>query len=299
MRRFIPKTHPASQSKRPARTGLGRRSFSAAFTIVELIVVIAVIGILASVTMIAYGGIRGGSNDKSVLTDIDSVDGIETQYAVQSNTQGKVWNSGSGIDTNLQFTPSAGNVIDVSSNGTGYCVKAYNPTAATYKSLATAAQKESQTGACGAAIVPITLTFNYSASVQTFTVPAGVTKVTLQVWGGAGGGCWADMPGWPGYGGYAKGNLAVTGGNVLNITVGYNGSPGYNSYSCPGSDGSNSQVNRPAASALLLGVGGTGGDYDTDGYSGGGYTYAGVTNTATSTGTSSIGKVTVTYTPGV
>lgn len=291
MSRSIQKTNPYRQ------TSLSRRGFSAAFTIVELIVVIAVIGILASVTMIAYGGIRGGSNDKAVLTDIDSVDGIETQYAVQSNTQGKVWNSGSGIDTNLQFTPSSGNVIDVSSNGTGYCVKAYNPTAATYKSLATAAQKESQTGACGAAIVPITLTFNYTGGLQTFTVPSGVTKAVVTVWGAHGGNCYYDMGGGGGGGGYAKGTLAVVGGNVLNITVGVVGYDVYDfSY---GGTGGNSQVNRPAASALLLATGGTGGTNDEDGSPGGGYTYAGVTNTSTSTGTSWLNKITVTYTPGV
>jgi ferredoxin len=66
-----------------------------------------------------------------------------------------------------------------------------------------------------------TLTFNYTGALQTFTVPAGITSVTIEAWGAQGQG------GNGGLGGYVKGDMIVTPGQVLNIYVGdqngYNG----------------------------------------------------------------------------
>lgn len=60
--------------------------------------------------------------------------------------------------------------------------------------------------------------FNYTGGLQTFTVPAGVTSLTIQAWGAQGGG----VDG--GNGGYAAGILAVTPGQVLDLYVGGQGS---------------------------------------------------------------------------
>ena len=64
------------------------------------------------------------------------------------------------------------------------------------------------------------INFNYTGSMQTWTVPAGVTQVTLETWGAQGGpgNVGGNDPG--GLGGYAKGDLSVTPGQVLNIYVG-------------------------------------------------------------------------------
>ena len=124
------------------------RSFSTAFTIVELVVVITIIGILATLTIVAYNGIQQQARDKTVLADLDGLDGIETQYGLKNSTAGKSWYSGSGIDNSLNFTPTPGNIIDVVINGTDYCMRAYNPGATTYKSLTTAATKGSSVNAC-------------------------------------------------------------------------------------------------------------------------------------------------------
>ncbi|WKZ75418.1 MAG: HYR domain-containing protein [Vicingaceae bacterium] len=86
-------------------------------------------------------------------------------------------------------------------------------------------------GTCGAVVnyvTPVgvnpcgsgTQTFNYTGSAQTFTVPAGVTKITIEAWGAQGQG------GNGGLGGYVKGDLVVTPGQTLNIYVG--GQDGYN-----------------------------------------------------------------------
>lgn len=60
-------------------------------------------------------------------------------------------------------------------------------------------------------------------TVQTFTVPAGVTSITAEMWGAGGGG----KTGLGGGGGYAKGDIAVTPGQILTITVGEGGSLNY------------------------------------------------------------------------
>jgi hypothetical protein len=65
--------------------------------------------------------------------------------------------------------------------------------------------------------------FYYTGGQQTWVVPAGVTSVTIEAWG-AQGGVYSSAT--PGYGGYAKGTLAVTQGQILYIYVGGQGSGG-------------------------------------------------------------------------
>ncbi len=117
------------------------------YTIAELIVVIVVIGILATLTIVSYNGVQQRARDKSVLSDLDSLDGIETRYGLRNNVIGKAYYSGSGVDAALNFTPSPGNVIDVVIDASDYCIRGYNPQA-TKNSLSNATTKESSTGAC-------------------------------------------------------------------------------------------------------------------------------------------------------
>ena len=68
--------------------------------------------------------------------------------------------------------------------------------------------------------------FNYTGGTQTWTVPAGITQVVIEVWGAQGGGslcCSGTQPDDGGQGGYATGTLAVTAGEVLRIYVGQQG----------------------------------------------------------------------------
>jgi len=119
------------------------------FTVIELIIVIIVIAILATIVLVGYSNIQGQARDKSVQSDLDTLDGIETDFGTKNNVAGEAWYSGSGIDANLNFTPSAGNVIDVVINSTDYCIRGYNLSAATYNKISTAAIKESIPGVCG------------------------------------------------------------------------------------------------------------------------------------------------------
>ena len=69
-------------------------------------------------------------------------------------------------------------------------------------------------------------TYNYSPDVQVFTVPAGVTQLTLNLVGGEGGRGGRDAAGRPPLGGYLgdiTGTIDVTPGEVLSIAVGHGG----------------------------------------------------------------------------
>ena len=73
-------------------------------------------------------------------------------------------------------------------------------------------------------------TFSYTGSQQTFTVPSGVTTITIKAWGGQGGmynSSWGA-----GKGGYSTGTLNVSSGETLYIYVGGQGN----------SSGSNVQI---------------------------------------------------------
>ncbi|MCB0402094.1 MAG: HYR domain-containing protein, partial [Flavobacteriales bacterium] len=87
-------------------------------------------------------------------------------------------------------------------------------------------------------------TFNFTGGMQTFTVPAGVTSVTIQAYGAQGGSNAGGVTG--GLGGYATGTLAVTPGDVLNVYVG--GTSGYN--------GGGTRGNQPCATAVAGNGGG-------------------------------------------
>jgi hypothetical protein len=65
-------------------------------------------------------------------------------------------------------------------------------------------------------------TFLYTGSNQSFTVPAGVTSVTVSLWG-AGGGYNGYYGGGAGGGAYIKGILTVTPGQVLSVISGAGG----------------------------------------------------------------------------
>ena len=65
-------------------------------------------------------------------------------------------------------------------------------------------------------------TFSYTGALQTYTVPAGVTAIQVDVQGATGGNSVASAPG--GKGGRVQAVIAVTPGQVLNIFVGGAGS---------------------------------------------------------------------------
>ena len=85
-------------------------------------------------------------------------------------------------------------------------------------------------------------TFSFTGGLQTYTVPAGVTSLTVSAWGAQGGsgaiGGGGVAGGVGGLGAYATGTLAVTPGQVLNIFVGGQGATPTGGFNGGGSGGS-------------------------------------------------------------
>ena len=57
-------------------------------------------------------------------------------------------------------------------------------------------------------LIPYTRVFNYTGTIQTFTVPTGVTSVNIYCWG-AGGGAGGNVGGRGGNGGFIKATLTI------------------------------------------------------------------------------------------
>ena len=72
-------------------------------------------------------------------------------------------------------------------------------------------------------IVSGTQTFSYTGSQQTFTIPGGVTSITIKAWGAQGGDGGPTGPSIGGKGGYSTGDLSVNAGETINIYVGGEG----------------------------------------------------------------------------
>ena len=148
-------------------------------------------------------------------------------------------------------------------------------------------------------------TFSYTGSMQTWTVPAGVTSVTFTADGAAGAGSSAGY-GNGGLGGRVQGTLNVTPGQVLNIYVGGAGSGatgGYNgggsgptSYPTWGGGGGGATDIRIGGTALadrvLVAAGGGGAGYNCGGstnHGGGGGGTTGITGWQCNSQTSYVG----------
>jgi prepilin-type N-terminal cleavage/methylation domain-containing protein len=117
------------------------------FTIIELVVVIAVIGILMTVILVVYSGIQLRVIDSSVEADVNRMNVAELKYIESHGNAGKAYYSGDGLDADLNFVPSSGNVIDVAINATSFCIRGYNESG-TKNSIFNAYSKGSTPTAC-------------------------------------------------------------------------------------------------------------------------------------------------------
>lgn len=131
-------------------------SYKRGFTMVELLIVVVVIAMIVALTAVVYTGIQQRARDNAVLSDIDAVESEIARYSVNnSGMYGAelVWysglNGGPSSNANIVFTPSPGNVIDVVTSDSQYCIRAYNIGSGKYPRLSVAAYKESVDGACG------------------------------------------------------------------------------------------------------------------------------------------------------
>ena len=144
--------------------------------------------------------ISGGSI--TGITDLTVADGGTGASSITSNSV-ILGNGTSALSGNLVAPSTSGNIL--TSNGT------------TWQSTALPA------GATGPNVQVFT-------SSGTFTVPAGITKLTVDVWGGGGGGANSFVGGTAaagGYGGFGRVSLTgLTPGASITVTVGAGGNAG-------------------------------------------------------------------------
>jgi len=101
-------------------------------------------------------------------------------------------------------------------------------------------------------------------SSTTFTVPAGITKIIVEAWGGGGSGGagnFGSVYGAGGMGGgYGKGLYTVTPGDLITITIGAGGADVSVSCGLGNDGGTTTVVNSSTGSTLITSTGGQGGN---------------------------------------
>jgi hypothetical protein len=144
-----------------------------------------------------YGGGGGGSYyNATYVTNFSGSNGT-SNVAIATGIAGVISGAGKG---------GAGGSINNGNNG---CIvltpAAGNPVALVFNNYPLLSQ-----------------TFQYTGANQTFTVPSGVTSLSVSIWG-AGGGYNGYYGAGAGAGAYLKGTLTVTPGKVLSFVVGPGG----------------------------------------------------------------------------
>jgi hypothetical protein len=130
-------------------------------------------------------------------------------------------------------------------------------------------------------VAPSTNTFNYTGSTQTYTVPAGVTSVTITAIGAQGGNLNSVQGG---YGANITGTFAVSAGNVLTIFAGEQGI-----FSNPGAGGGGGSGVLLNGVPLIVAGGGGGASWANGGNGDAGYNASTTTSGVNSSGAGGTG----------
>lgn len=191
---------------------------------------------------VADGGTGATSNAatsyalKGANSDITSLSGLSTALSV---AQGGTNNASLAVTAGGVVYTDGSKLVNVGAGTSGQVLQSNGASAPTW-------------GTAGGGLTG----FEKLTSTQTWTVPAGITKVLVELCGGGGGGSTSnDYTG--GGGGYAKGMVTVTPGASITATVGAGGSGA-------GSSGGTSSFSTVSA------TGGTSGIYYSPGIGGSG-----------------------------
>ena len=190
----------------------------------------------------------GASTDTwgtKINTDLDSIDALFDTGPVLKKTKGGTGTASPALvaGTNIGITNSWPNqtiafsgTLPVASGGTNGTASptaggvAYGTGSAyAFNSVGTSGQVLTSNGSSAPSWGTPTVVSQpnctvYTSGTNTFTVPTGITKIMVEVWGGGGGAAIGQFAG--GGGGYSKGILSVTPGNTITATVGAGGTGG-------------------------------------------------------------------------
>lgn len=188
--------------------------------------------------------------------------------------------SNSASQTTIYYaTPSSGNVSSWSTASNGLPVSRTKFGAAVWNNRLYVVGGTS--GNAGETVFP-------SATNTTFTVPTGITTITVKTWGAGGGGgngsAGTGVGGAGGGGGYAQADITVTAGESLTVNVG-NGGTANTTASYAGNGGGFSALLRTGTYLIQAGGGGGGGGTSGTGTGGAGGAGGGTSGVAGTAGT--------------
>lgn len=207
------------------RVNIGPK-YNNGFTIIELLVIIFVISVLATITFLSYNGWRAATDVAQMKSDLHG--------AVAAMESARNFGNSYPLTVPTTFTPSSGTTMAGGSlDGKRYCVSAA-VNGVMYRVTNTNPNPEQTTLGC---IYTYTLT---TSGVSTWTAPSYLTNgysIKLEVWGQRGGDSTDGYPG--GAGGYSSGYITVNPNDVLNLGVNVGGGGAGSSYydSCVGYGG--------------------------------------------------------------
>lgn len=136
------------------------RQFPQGFTILEILIVIAVVGILAAVAVGSYGSAQQRAYDVAVLSDISQMDGALAHYGLRNDIKDYssiIADDSSGASSEAQamkayektldFKITKGDIVDVKATNDAkeYCIRAYNPKSRIYNNAFNAKSFSSRT----------------------------------------------------------------------------------------------------------------------------------------------------------
>lgn len=206
---------------------------SDAFTIVELLVVIVVIGILAAITIVSYTGISSRANASVLQSDLDNASkqlklyqAEHSVYPTSLNASNCPLDSSGTLDNTYCLKPGSGITYKYSVDNTLnpkafslYATKNNDEYFATNNSTPVSTTQVSATGGAITSLNGYNIhTFTASG---TFTVTGG-GNVEVLVVGGGGGGGW-DVGGGGGAGGLIYNSLYAVTSQTYTITIGTGG----------------------------------------------------------------------------
>lgn len=159
---------------------------NAGFTIVELLIVIVVIAILASIIVVGYSGAREQAMQSNVKTDLRAA---SAQVKVEKSNKGKYPATQAEVDGGKGLKKSAGTTYQYVAGSTGYCISASSDRTSKVFRI-TSSQGNVEEGTCAGfdvgpvvaqALQPLTLHDPFTDGVMTFLSfrwPTGVSSAT-------------------------------------------------------------------------------------------------------------------------
>lgn len=198
------------------------KQFTRGFTLVEILIVITVIAIIASMSVMMYTGSRERAKQVSVIADANSLEEALTGMQLRNGGvlsfgdldadgeddgyyTGDADNCGAGevleeLNAELEFSPSGDNCLDVrlADSGREFCIRSYNPRAETYNSVFNAytltslndidgADCQYETTLYSGGAVPGAFEEVYTSNA-THTTQAGIVRIEVAVIGAGGSG---------------------------------------------------------------------------------------------------------------